>query len=234
MADKSKTIKNATDKELDALMIRLEKERRIQILVSDLIRTSTPESTNPYGVDSYKSPTVSTESPIESMYHFGTRGMKWGVRNSERKANRKELNSQMQKMQRDQIRHPIASTTEQIKFITKNPLRALNMNVASAKKLNANVDARVKAKSRNESADSKVASKLKQKGMKSLSNDQLKQLNTRLQLEKQYKDLKPSDVKKGAKVAKNILKVGTTASSVYALAKSPLAQDVAKAIKKKG
>lgn len=88
MADKTKTIKTATDKELDELLIRLRKENEVQNLVGDLKRKAMPK--DPLGNDyvSYDRPEVSTEAPIESLYHkadetlahFGILGMKWGIR----------------------------------------------------------------------------------------------------------------------------------------------------------
>ena len=87
MADKTKTIKSATDKELDELFIRLRKENDVQNLVSELKRKSTVNG--PFGNSiSYDRPEVSTEAPIESLYHnaddvlahFGILGMHWGVR----------------------------------------------------------------------------------------------------------------------------------------------------------
>ena len=91
MADKTKTIKTATDKELDELLIRLRKENEVQNLVGDLKRKSTVNG--PFGNSiSYERPEVSTEAPIESLYHnaedvlahFGILGMHWGHRKGDK------------------------------------------------------------------------------------------------------------------------------------------------------
>lgn len=89
MADKTKTIKNATDYELDELITRLRKEREVQELVASLDRNS-KDAPNRLECGPYDSGRlgVSTEAPIESLYHkandilahFGILGMKWGVR----------------------------------------------------------------------------------------------------------------------------------------------------------
>lgn len=80
------------------------------------------------------------------------------------------------------------------------------------------------------SEDYKTARTLKSRGSKNLSTKELKDLNQRLQLEKQFKDLSPSEYAKGIKVVKNITATGTTLASLYALSKTPLAQDIRKAV----
>lgn len=79
-SDKTVSIKSATDAQLDLLLIRLRKEAEVQRIISEIIRNSTPEKRDVFGNKDYSSPIVSTEEPVEGLYHFGTRGMKWGVR----------------------------------------------------------------------------------------------------------------------------------------------------------
>lgn len=85
MADKTTnkdvTIKGATDAELDALLLRLRKEREALSTVADIKRMSTP-GTDAYGnsLVSYSAPNVSTEEPVNNLYHHGIPGMHWGIR----------------------------------------------------------------------------------------------------------------------------------------------------------
>ena len=164
MADKSVTIKNATDKQLDELIMRLRKERELQNLISDLKRNSS-SGYMPYDYGQE----ISTEQAVELLYHFGIPGMKWGKRNR-------------------------------------------SSNVPS-------------------SEDHINKTKLQKKPLKSMSNMELRKLNERLQLEKQYKDLNPKDINKGLNFVKKVTAAGTTLASLYALSKTPMVQDMIKAIK---
>lgn len=172
--DKTVTIKNATNKQLDELLIRLRKENEVQNLIRDLKRKSTNQD---YSYNYEQS--VSTEEPIESLYHYGVPGMRWGVRRKR--------------------------------------------DTAGATK---------KRKSQG-SSDYQKSRKLKRRGSKNLSTQELKELTQRLQLERQYKDLSPGQITRGLNVVKSITSAGTTVASLYALSKTPLAQDVIKAMAKK-
>lgn len=88
MADKTKTIKNASDSELDELIRRLRKERELQELIRSLKYYS--RKIDEFNRDPNELQ-VSTEEPIESLYHnedekntslqhYGVLGMKWGIR----------------------------------------------------------------------------------------------------------------------------------------------------------
>jgi len=71
------------------------------------------------------------------------------------------------------------------------------------------------------------------RGTNNLSTKEIKDLNQRLQLEKQLKDLQPNKYKKGMDIVKAVTAAGTAIASLYELSKTPLAQDIIKAIAKK-
>lgn len=57
----------------------------------------------------------------------------------------------------------------------------------------------------NLSDDYKKAKNLRKKKMSEMSNSELRDLTTRMQLERQYKDLKSSEISAGKKMLKNVL-----------------------------
>lgn len=87
MADMAKSIKEQTDKELDALILRLRKEAEAQSLVQDMKRRSTPPVPyDPYNEsNNVRDFSVSTEAPVNSLYHYGVKGMKWRHRKNKPK-----------------------------------------------------------------------------------------------------------------------------------------------------
>lgn len=88
-------------------------------------------------------------------------------------------------------------------------------------------------KKRAASADSKTAKELGKKKVSSLSNTELKTLNTRRQLEQEYKRLNKSKIQKGASFVKGTLAAGTTVTALYNLKNSSLAKDAISAVKKR-
>lgn len=82
------------------------------------------------------------------------------------------------------------------------------------------------------SEDYKAVRMLKKKSIYEMSNKEIETITKRLQLEKQYKDLKKEQIVKGKKYAAGILKAGKSANEVYKLYNSPLGLALQAKIKK--
>lgn len=67
---------------------------------------------------------------------------------------------------------------------------------------------------------------------KSLSDAELKQAISRMNLEKQYKDLNPKGISKANKIALSILAIGTTVNSAMMFVNSPAGKAVVDNVKK--
>jgi hypothetical protein len=79
------------------------------------------------------------------------------------------------------------------------------------------------------------ATTVRNHGVKALSNAELQQLVTRLNLEKQHRDLvsqAPSKVDRGHNHVKKVLKIGKTVGEIYNLANSPAGKALKKAVVK--
>lgn len=84
------------------------------------------------------------------------------------------------------------------------------------------------------SEDYTTARQLKRKSISEMTNKELETLNKRLQLEKQYKELTPTQISKGKKAAGKALKAVKTMNEVYKLIDSPVGKNLRAAMAKKG
>jgi len=227
MADKTKTIKNATDKELDDLMTRLRKENEVQSLIMDLKRKADPKFNNWSMAPYEQTEGVSTEAPIESMYHaidatlahFGIKGMQWGRRKANLKAASKKGVS---------VANALVSAEAKARAkgeVDKEFLAHPNISQKAKDRVVA-----LAAKNKR-SDDFEKSRELKAKSYRTLSNKELKDLNNRLQLEKSLRELKTSDNTRGLELVKTLTTVGTTLGAAYALVNSPLGKSVISAIR---
>jgi hypothetical protein len=71
-------------------------------------------------------------------------------------------------------------------------------------------------------SDHVTVSQLRRKSLHQLSNEDLRKLNTRVQLEKQYKDLNPNKIKRGVKSVNDVVstlgKITATVAAITTLA----------------
>ena len=74
----------------------------------------------------------------------------------------------------------------------------------------------------NRSADSKRAQGLRSKKVSELSNDELRTLNQRVELERKFKELNPSNVQKGLRTLTTIVNTASTVQKAYKLVNDPL------------
>lgn len=151
--------------------------------------------------------------PNGELYHWGTKGMKWGIRRYQNKdgsltpAGRKRYNSESEKLK---------AREKDIKGREKAAARQAKLDAKKAE-----LDAREAAL---KSGKAKVAKKtdgehdaIKPKSLKDMSDDELRALTTRMQLEKNYldaqknlasatpKEIAPQKVKRGRDFLNNIM-----------------------------
>lgn len=77
-------------------------------------------------------------------------------------------------------------------------------------------------------------STIKNHGLKALSNEQLQKVNTRMNLEQQYRDMnskKPNKFDTGHSQVKKIIAVGKTLNNIHSTVNSPLGKVAVKAAK---
>lgn len=82
------------------------------------------------------------------------------------------------------------------------------------------------------SEDSEKVQELRKKPISAMSNQELETVIRRMNLERQYRDLKSSEINSGKKKAKEVLDYANTASQFYNLYNSPMGKATKSAIKK--
>lgn len=78
-----------------------------------------------------------------------------------------------------------------------------------------------KRKAVSPSSDYKSTAKLRNKNPATLSDIQLQKINKRIEMEKKYKQLNPSQAKRGQQFMKEAVGTATLALTVYNIVKSP-------------
>ena len=90
-----------------------------------------------------------------------------------------------------------------------------------------------KEKRDNRSEDRKEVDSLRKRSSKTLSNKELEKITKRMNLERQYSDLKRREISSGEQYVNSVLKYATTAAAVYGLYRSPMGKAIRSAISKK-
>lgn len=90
-----------------------------------------------------------------------------------------------------------------------------------------------KGKTDNRSEDKKEVDSLRKRSSKTLSNKELEKITKRMNLERQYSDLKRKEISAGEQYVNSVFKYATTAAAVYGMYRSPLGKAVRSAITKK-
>ena len=80
------------------------------------------------------------------------------------------------------------------------------------------------------SEDSEKIRELRKKPVSAMSNQELETVIRRMNLERQYRDLKSSEINSGKKKAKEVLDYANTASQFYNLYNSPMGKATKSAI----
>lgn len=176
-----KSIKQMTDKELSDYLDMLRNKSELINVIQNIQRFNTPGDSQNIS-DSTPYPGIDLDMPIDSLYHVGILGMRWGVR------------------------------------------RGRASSGPTGNKLRKSID--------DTHEDHAIAKSLTRKGVRNLSTAELKRVNERIQLERTYKSLNPSEFEKGMKAVQTITSVGKAAADVYSVINSPLGKLVIKSLKK--
>jgi hypothetical protein len=231
MANTEKTIKNATDQELNEILYRVRTEGEVLRLMRELKIKSTPNLNGPYPIYSTKE-AFSTETPIKN----GT---------SIKNMTDDELSIFFRRLENE---NELLRRIQEIKELNVPALNGDSMVTGGKPYEGISLDTPIKdlyhfgipgmrwgsrrgstststGKSRR-SSDYLESKSLKKKGVKNLSTAELKKLNDRTQQERTFKSLNPSVARRGQQAGKAVLAAMATVTTVYAFAASPAGKAV--------
>jgi len=233
MADTTKTIKNANNAELSAILYRVRRERDCLQLLRDIQATSTPNPNNPYP-DWEKLGPFSTETIVYNGKSIKQMTDQELSEYLDRLRNESELVNVIQNIQRYNKPSDSRVSSE------STPYPGLDLNAPVEDLYHKEIDRTLEhfgipgmrwgvrrsqgssgGKTPKGSADYLQSRALKKKGMKNLSTAELRTLNDRIQQERNYKNLNPNIVQKGSKAAGAVLAGMAAVTTVYKFAHSP-------------
>lgn len=240
MLNADKSIKNATDSELQEMLSRVRQEREALRLIRGVKLLSEPNQKGPY--PNYSTlEAFSTETPVNNGKSIKEMSNEELVYFLQRLRNEEDLMRVVRDIK--EMNNPTVSSEDGVYF-DKGTYEGIDLNTPVKDLYHHGVPGMRWGVRRSRSALSRASNTKKssedyqksrdlvKKGSKQLSTSELKEVTQRLQLETSYSTLAPSDYKKAKKIVKEAIDIGKTLSEVYSLIQSPAGQAVIGAFKK--
>lgn len=232
MVDKKKSINEYSNPEIAGALNRLRMEKEALVLMKDLKTRSLPNDKGPYPL--YNIPeSFSTESSINngpSIKEMTDDELRDFIQLMSSKnemisiiQNIRDMNNPRPLNEDGQVYEGISLDTP-ISDLYHYGILGMRWGVRKS---------RGKSSRAVPSEDYTTSRKIKKKKTKEMSNDELKKLTTRLNLERNLRDLESSDYQKGLNFVKTLTSAGTTVAGLYALSETPLGKAVISGAKRK-